>query len=57
MYMLFAVIVLIFASVMVNRFGWDRSTESIKFFPGVLIPDIIGIVFLVLSTMYVGGKL
>lgn len=41
-------------SIIVNRLGWNRETGQIKLI-GVLIPDIIGVILLVISTLYIGG--
>lgn len=41
-------------SIIVNRLGWNKDTGQIKLI-GVLIPDIIGIILLLVSTLYVGG--
>lgn len=41
-------------SIIVNRLGWNKDTGQINFI-GVLIPDIIGIILLVISTLYIGG--
>lgn len=41
-------------SIIVNRLGWNKETKQQKFL-GVFIPDIVGILLLVVATLYVGG--
>ncbi len=52
--MLFAFILIMITSILVNRLGWDKSTKQQKFI-GVIIPDIVGIFLLVIASLYVGG--
>ena len=53
---LLSFILILIISIMVNRLGWDKNTGQIKLI-GVLIPDIIGIILLVVATLFVGGVL
>ena len=41
-------------SIIVNRVGWNRETKQLKLI-GVLFPDIIGIILLIVATLYMGG--
>ncbi len=41
-------------SIIVNRLGWNKETNQQKFL-GVFIPDIVGILLLIVATLYVGG--
>ena len=52
--LLFAFILIMFTSIVVNRLGWNRDTRQQKFV-GVIIPDIIGMFLLVIASLYVGG--
>ncbi len=52
--LLFAFILIMITSILVNRLGWDKSTKQQKFI-GVIIPDIVGIFLLVIASLYVGG--
>lgn len=51
--LLFFLLVMI-TSILVSRLGWNKETKQQKFF-GVVIPDIVGTLLLVLSTLYIGG--
>lgn len=52
--LLFAFILIMITSILVNRLGWDKSTKQQKFI-GVIIPDIVGIFLLAIASLYVGG--
>lgn len=52
--LLFAFILILITSILVNRLGWDKSTNKQKLI-GVIIPDIVGIFLLVIASLYVGG--
>ncbi len=41
-------------SILVNRLGWNKDTKQQKLL-GVIIPDVIGIILLFISTLYMGG--
>lgn len=47
-------IVIMSTSILVNRSGWDKSTNQQKLL-GVIFPDIVGIFLLVIASLYVGG--
>lgn len=52
--LLFAFILILITSILVNRLGWDKNTKQQKII-GVIIPDIVGIFLLVIASLYVGG--
>lgn len=52
--LLSAFILIMIVSILVNRLGWDKSTKQQKLI-GVIIPDIVGIFLLVISSLYIGG--
>lgn len=52
--LLFAFILIMITSILVNRLGWDKSTKQQKLI-GVIIPDVVGIFLLVIASLYVGG--
>lgn len=52
--LLIAFILIMITSILVNRLGWDRSTNTQKLV-GVIIPDVIGIFLLVIASLYIGG--
>ncbi len=52
--LLSAFILIMITSILVNRLGWDKSTKQQKFI-GIIIPDIVGIFLLVISSLYMGG--
>lgn len=52
--LLFAFILIMITSILVNRLGWDKSTKQQKLI-GVIIPDVVGIFLLIIASLYVGG--
>ncbi len=52
--LLFAFILMMITSILVNRLGWVKSTKQPKFI-GVIIPDIVGMFLLAIASLYVGG--
>ena len=52
--LLISFLLVMITSILVNRLGWNRETKQQKFL-GVILPDIVGIVLLVISTLYMGG--
>lgn len=52
--LLIAFILIMITSILVNRLGWDKSTNKQKLI-GVIIPDIVGLFLLVIASLYVGG--
>lgn len=52
--LLFAFILIMITTILVNRLGWDKSTKQQKFI-GAVIPDVVGIFLLVIASLYVGG--
>ena len=52
--LLLSFLLVMITSILVNRLGWNKETHQQKFL-GVLIPDVVGIILLVISTMYMGG--
>lgn len=52
--LIFAFILIMITSILVNRLGWNKNTKQPKFI-GVIIPDVIGIFLLVIASLYVGG--
>lgn len=52
--LLFAFILIMITSILVNRLGWDKSTRQQKLI-GVIIPDVVGIFLLIIASLYVGG--
>lgn len=49
-----AFILIVITSTLVKRLGWNKSTKQLNFI-GVIIPDIVGIFFLFIASLYVGG--
>lgn len=43
-------------SIFVNRMGWDKKNKEPNLW-GIIFPDILGIVLLIVATLYVGGKI
>ena len=54
--LLLSFLLVMITSILVNRLGWSKDTRQQKFI-GVLIPDVVGIILLVISTMYMGGAI
>ena len=52
--LLFAFILIMITSILVNRLGWDKSTKQEKLM-GVIIPDIVGLFLLIVASLYIGG--
>lgn len=52
--LLISFLLVMITSILVNRLGWNRETKQ-QTFLGVFLPDIVGIVLLVISTLYMGG--
>lgn len=52
--LLLAFILIMITSILVNRLGWDKETKQQKLI-GVIIPDIVGIFLLIMSSLYMGG--
>lgn len=52
--LLFSFILIMITSILVNRLGWNKETKQQKLI-GVLIPDFVGIVSLVIASLYMGG--
>lgn len=52
--LLFAFILIMITSILVNRLGWDKSTKQQRII-GIIIPDIVGIFLLVIASLYAGG--
>ncbi len=52
--LLFAFILIMITSILVNRLGWDKSTKQEKLI-GVIIPDIVGLFLLIVASLYIGG--
>ena len=47
-------LLIVITSIIVNRIGWEKDTKEQKLI-GVLLPDIIGIILLIVATLYMGG--
>lgn len=47
-------LLVVVTSTIVNRVGWKKDTKEQKL-AGVLFPDVIGIILLVVATLYMGG--
>ena len=54
--LLISFLLVMITSILVNRLGWYKETKQPKFL-GVLIPDIIGTLLLIMSILYIGGVL
>ena len=54
--LLISFLLVMITSILVNRLGWNKATKQQKIM-GVLIPDLIGITLLVISTLYMGGAI
>lgn len=54
--LLLSFLLVMITSILVSRLGWNKDTKQQKLL-GVLIPDIIGTLLLILSTLYIGGVL
>ena len=52
--LLISILLVMITSIIVNRLGWNKETKQQKFL-GVFIPDVVGILLLVISTLYIGG--
>ena len=48
------ILLVMVTTIFVNRLGWDKDTRQQKFI-GVFIPDLVGIMVLVIATLYMGG--
>lgn len=47
-------LLIVITSIIVTRVGWEKDTKEQKLI-GVLLPDIIGIILLIVATLYMGG--
>ena len=47
-------LLIVITSNIVTRVGWEKDTKEQKLI-GVLLPDIIGIILLIVATLYMGG--
>lgn len=47
-------LLIVITSIIVNRIGWEKDTKEQKLI-AVLLPDIIGIILLIVATLYMGG--
>lgn len=47
-------LLVVVTSTIVNRVGWKKDTKE-QNLAGVLFPDVIGIILLVVATLYMGG--
>lgn len=52
--LLISILLVMITSIIVNCLGWNKETKQQKFL-GVFIPDVVGILLLVISTLYIGG--
>lgn len=52
--LLFAFILIMITSILVNRLGWNKDTKQLNVV-GVIIPDFVGISLLVIASLYIGG--
>lgn len=52
--LLLSFLLVMITSIIVNRVGWNKETKQQKLI-GVLFPDFIGILLLVVATLYMGG--
>ena len=52
--LLISILLVMITSIIVNRLGWNKETKQQKFL-GVFIPDVVGILLLGISTLYIGG--
>jgi len=52
--MFLSFLLIVITSIIVNRVGWEKDTKEQKLI-GVLLPDIIGIILLIVATLYMGG--
>lgn len=50
----FSFLLVVITSTIVNRVGWKKDTKEQNLI-GVLFPDAIGIILLVVATLYMGG--
>lgn len=49
-----AFLLVMIAAIIVNRVGWKTETNEHRLI-GVLLPDFIGVILLVIATLYLGG--
>lgn len=54
--LLLSFVLIMIASVFVNRIGWNKESEEPRLI-GIVIPDILGISLLIMATLYSGGKI
>lgn len=47
-------LLVVITSIIVNRIGWKKDTKE-QNLVGVLFPDVVGIILLVVATLYMGG--
>ncbi len=49
-------VLLMMISIFINRKGWDKAKKEPNLW-GILLPDLLGLGYLVAATMFVGGKI
>lgn len=54
--LLLSFVLIMITSILVNRLGWNKETKQQNWF-GVIFPDAIGVILLVVSTLYMGGAI
>ena len=54
--LLLSFVVIMITSILVNRMGWNKETKQQNWF-GVIFPDVIGVILLIVATLYVGGAI
>lgn len=47
-------LLVVITSIIVNRIGWKKDTKE-QNLVGVLFPDVVGIMLLIVATLYMGG--
>lgn len=52
--LLLSFLLVMITSIIVNRAGWNKETKQQKLV-GVLFPDFVGILLLIVATLYMGG--
>ena len=53
--LLLMMLIIVVVSNLVSRIGWDKTKNEPKLFLGIIVPDIIGILLLIIATLYAGG--
>lgn len=54
--MLLFFLLIMITTIIVNRVGWNKQEKKLNF-AGIFLPDAMGIILLVVSTLYVGGMI